>query len=102
MSLRLWPRLRETRPVSTLLMWLAGLYDRRTPDSCWADTCTHLGLGWDLESFVEDARDPSAERCKADAQRDGRCYCGKFRRIGDELVIVQETTTGDLFAQEGR
>lgn len=65
-------------PLGWFRMALATQYDRLVTDSCWTDTCTSLGLGYDLRGFIEKIGQDSAARCIREADEMGSCYCGKF------------------------
>lgn len=101
---RLWSRIREWRPVAWLLMALAKRYDTKHPKACWADTCTDLGLGYDLAGHMEKRRDGDVPRsgCVRSAREMGSCYCGKLQanRHGDIVSVATFVTSpeerGDL------
>lgn len=61
-----------------LALWL----DKRHPDWCWADTCTYVGMAWDIPWLWRTSSENKAADCKSvcldtDYRKNGSCWCGK-------------------------
>jgi hypothetical protein len=61
-----------------LALWL----DKRHPEWCWADTCTYVGMAWDIPWLWRTSEEHKAEHCKRvcldiDFKKNGSCWCGK-------------------------
>jgi len=65
-----------------LALWL----DKRFPKWCWAELCTTIGLGYDIQDWRK-ARE-TGPSCARDCETFGSCYCGKMVKSEAKAVTA--------------
>ena len=73
-GVRRW--LRDTRQ-KWVQRWRMPIAERQLEEGttgCWADWCS-----WAMDLSERPDEDSPATGCRADAERDGSCWCGKFK-----------------------
>lgn len=58
--------------------WRLATLLNRSPRLCWPDLVTYALHWFPKDRPLRDAFEKGTSRCRADADRDGSCYCGKF------------------------
>ena len=58
-------------------LWL----DKRHPGWCWADTCSYVGMAWNIAWLWRTSDEEKVSACQSicmpDVERIGTCWCGK-------------------------